>query len=156
MTRAIRGLVLIGLCACSFADNHSTVTVTDAWIPEGPPTSPFIAVYLSIKNLGNHPRRLLTARHASGRAAVIHQTSEVNGVARMSSVDGLTVAPGASIEFAPGGYHLMLKANPGEFRAGQIVALEFLLADDSVLPFQAKVWHRDDRMALHRDANHDH
>ena len=105
MTRAIRGLVLIGLCACSFADNHSTVTVTDAWIPEGPPTSPFIAVYLSIKNLGNHPQRLLTARHASGRAAVIHQTSEVNGVARMSSVDGLTVEPGASIEFAPGGYH---------------------------------------------------
>src|SRR6478736_1240023 len=43
------------------------------------------------------------------RSATIHQSSMTGGVSSMRALTGgLTIAPGAKVEFAPGGYHLML------------------------------------------------
>ena len=42
------------------------------------------------------------------RAVELHRTVAADGVARMEPVDGVTLAPGASASFAPGGLHVML------------------------------------------------
>ena len=156
MTRLALGLLLIGLCAGPIADTRNTLVVKDAWIPEGPPTSPVVAVYFNIENLGVERRRLLQARRSDGASAAIHRTIERDGVARMSSIDEVIIEPGARIEFAPGGYHLMLDAQQGDYRAGERVRLELQFADGSVIPFQAQVWRRDARSSSGRNAAHEH
>jgi copper(I)-binding protein len=65
--------------------------------------------YLTVTNVGAKPVKLLSVETPAARSATIHQSSMANGVSSMRPVTGgLTIAPGAKVEFAPGGYHLML------------------------------------------------
>ena len=43
------------------------------------------------------------------------------GVMKMRQVDGLVIAPGASIELKPGGYHLMFLGLKSPLKQGQSV-----------------------------------
>jgi copper(I)-binding protein len=66
--------------------------------------------YLTITNNGGAPDRLVSATvPAVSDHVEIHQMAMNNGVMTMRQVpDGVTVAPGKTVAFAPGGYHLML------------------------------------------------
>lgn len=65
--------------------------------------------YLTLVNVGAKPVKLLMVQSPAARSVTLHQTSQADGVASMRPVtDGLKIAPGATIAFAPGGYHLML------------------------------------------------
>jgi copper(I)-binding protein len=65
--------------------------------------------YLTLANVSSKPVKLLAIETPAARSATIHQSSMTNGVSSMRAVTGgLTIAPGAKVEFAPGGYHLML------------------------------------------------
>jgi len=65
--------------------------------------------YLTLANVGAKPVRLLMIESPAARSVTLHQTSQADGVASMRPVtDGLKIAPGAAVAFAPGGYHLML------------------------------------------------
>lgn len=65
--------------------------------------------YLTLANVGSKPVKLVTVETPAARSATIHQSSMANGVSSMRAVTGgLTIAPGAKVEFKPGGYHLML------------------------------------------------
>jgi copper(I)-binding protein len=65
--------------------------------------------YLTLANVGAKPVRLLMVQSPAARSVTVHQTSQAGGVSSMRPVtDGLTIAPGAKVAFAPGGYHLML------------------------------------------------
>ena len=65
--------------------------------------------YLSLVNVGTKPVKLLAVESPAAGSVTIHQSSMANGVMSMRPVTGgLTIAPGATVAFAPGGYHLML------------------------------------------------
>lgn len=65
--------------------------------------------YLTLVNVGSKPVKLVGVESPAARSVTLHQTSQVGGVSSMRPVTGgLTVAPGASVAFAPGGYHVML------------------------------------------------
>jgi copper(I)-binding protein len=65
--------------------------------------------YLTLAKVGAKPVKLVAVETPAARSATIHQSSMANGVSSMRAVTGgLTIAPGAKVEFAPGGYHLML------------------------------------------------
>ncbi|WP_165190792.1 copper chaperone PCu(A)C [Caulobacter soli] len=65
--------------------------------------------YLTVTNVGTKPAKLLSVESPAAKSVTIHQSSMANGVSSMRAVTGgLTIAPGATIAFAPGGYHLML------------------------------------------------
>ncbi|KQZ28464.1 copper chaperone PCu(A)C [Caulobacter sp. Root1472] len=65
--------------------------------------------YLTLVNVGAKPVKLLMVQSPAARSVTLHQTSQADGIASMRPVtDGLRIAPGASVAFAPGGYHLML------------------------------------------------
>jgi copper(I)-binding protein len=65
--------------------------------------------YLTLANVGAKPVRLLMVQSPAARSVTVHQTSQAGGVSSMRPVTGgLTIAPGAKVAFAPGGYHLML------------------------------------------------
>jgi copper(I)-binding protein len=65
--------------------------------------------YLTLVNVGAKPVRLLMVQSPAARSVTVHQTSQAGGVSSMRPVTGgLAIAPGAKVEFSPGGYHLML------------------------------------------------
>jgi copper(I)-binding protein len=65
--------------------------------------------YLTVANVGPKPIKLLSVESPAAQSVSIHQSSMANGVMSMRPVaGGLTIAPGAKVEFSPGGYHLML------------------------------------------------
>ena len=65
--------------------------------------------YLTLANVGSKPIKLVAVESSTAKAVTIHQSSMANGVMSMRPVaGGLSIAPGAKVEFSPGGYHLML------------------------------------------------
>ena len=64
--------------------------------------------YLTLANVGKKPIKLVAVESPAAKSVTVHQSSMANGVMSMRPVTDLTIAPGAKVEFAPGGYHLML------------------------------------------------
>lgn len=65
--------------------------------------------YLVLANVGAKPVKLVAVESPAARSVTVHQSSMANGVSSMRPVaGGLTIAPGATVAFSPGGYHLML------------------------------------------------
>ena len=65
--------------------------------------------YLTLANVGTKPLKLVAIESPAAKSVTLHQSSMANGVMSMRPVTGgLAIAPGAKVEFAPGGYHLML------------------------------------------------
>jgi copper(I)-binding protein len=65
--------------------------------------------YLTLANVGAKPLKLVAVESPAAQSVSVHQSSQAHGVMSMRAVtSGLTLPPGAKVEFAPGGYHLML------------------------------------------------
>ena len=66
------------------------------------------AVYLTIQNSGSQADRLVSASSGVAQAIEIHQSLVQNNVASMKLLDTLDLPAHSTIQFDPGGYHLML------------------------------------------------
>lgn len=65
--------------------------------------------YVSLTNSGTAPDRLISAETPVSEMAEVHEHQNVNGVMQMREVTGgVPVAPGETVAFGPGGYHIML------------------------------------------------
>ncbi len=65
--------------------------------------------YMRIVNRGSEPDRLVGGTAAVAARIELHESSTVNGVARMRPVEGgLLVRPGETVELKPGDLHAML------------------------------------------------
>ena len=65
--------------------------------------------YMRIVNRGSEPDRLVGGTASVAARVEVHETSTVDGVARMRPVEGgLLVRPGETVEIKPGGLHIML------------------------------------------------
>lgn len=130
-------LLLAGLVAG--AAQPSGVEVRDPWIREAPPGAQVLAGYLELRNVGEAPQVLVGAASPAFAKAMLHQSREEGGVARMVHVERLELSPGASVSFAPGGYHLMLMKPRRALRAGDRVPVTLRFADGSRLEISFEV-----------------
>lgn len=58
-------------------------------------------------NTGKEPVSLVAIKAAGAASASVHQTVQTNGVFSMKAVPSLNIAPGQTVTFEPGGYHVM-------------------------------------------------
>jgi copper(I)-binding protein len=101
---------------------QGTIVVEEPWARATPPGAPSGAGYLSIRNAGPEPDRLVAAASPRAARVELHRMTVADGVARMRPVtDGLEVPPGAAVALEPGGLHLMFRELDGAFAAGQSV-----------------------------------
>jgi len=76
--------------------------------------------YLTIKNTGTTPDRLIGGTSDVAPKVEVHEMSMANGVMTMRPVEGgLTIPPGKTVTLAPGGYHLMLLDLTGPLKQGE-------------------------------------
>lgn len=124
------GLAALSLMlATGSAQAAGKLVVTDAWIREAPPGATMLAGYANLRNDGDEPVSVLTVQSDAFRMASVHETVVADGVSKMRELHRLDLAPGASVELAPGGKHLMLMHPRADVHAGDKVDVRFLLGD---------------------------
>lgn len=95
------------------------LVISQPWSRATPGGAKVAGGYLVIENKGTAPDRLIGGSADIAGKFEIHEMAVENGVMKMRALDkGLTIEPGKTVKFAPGGYHLMPRAQ-GPVQAGR-------------------------------------
>lgn len=124
--RKSRWLALPLLLLAAGSALSGQLTVSSAWARATPPGVSMGVVYFQIHNGSTKSDRLLKLKTSIAASAGVHRTEIVDDIARMREVAVLHVAPGEKIEFAPGGYHVMLMGLKKRLVVGKTFELELL------------------------------
>lgn len=108
-----RALALAALFASTAAWAHEyelgALEIDHPWARATPPGAEAAGAYMTIKNEGAEPDRLIGAAFAGAAVTQIHEMVMDDGVMRMGEVaGGLPIPPGETVRLEPGGYHVML------------------------------------------------
>ncbi len=102
-------------------NSSAELAVVNAYMPAVPPVSRTAAVYLKLKNTSQSKIVLSGVSTSVAKHAMFHQTIESKGMVKMKHLSNLEIHPGETIEFSPGGMHIMLMglqniSNQGSFK----------------------------------------
>ncbi|HUG97924.1 MAG TPA: copper chaperone PCu(A)C [Gammaproteobacteria bacterium] len=112
--------------------------IRDAWIRPVPPGARMTAGYLSLHNPGPEPLVVVGVESPLFGSIEMHGTVVEDGMARMRHQETVTVAPGETVRFEPGGLHLMLMQAAEEIPASGTIELSLLLEGGERLDFAAQ------------------
>ncbi len=124
-------LVAAALVLAPCAQAAGKLEVADAWIREAPPGATMMAGYANLANRGDARLVILAVESTAFESSSVHETVIVDGMSRMRELGRIDLDPGASVELAPGGKHLMLMQPSQPLAAGARVAMTFVMADNS-------------------------
>jgi copper(I)-binding protein len=106
-----------------------SLEIDHPWSRATPKGAKIGAGYLTIKNTGSAPDRLVGGSMADAVSVEIHEMTMDGGVMKMRPVaGGLEIKPGETVELKPGGFHLMFKDLKQSLKKGEQV--------DGVLDFE--------------------
>ena len=120
-SRVVLFCALLGVAANAAAAGR--LVVEHAWIRSAPPSALMRAGYAVLRNDGDAPVTVTGADSADFADVQVHQTVLEDGVERMRPTGRIDIAPGRSVEFAPGGKHFMLIRPKRELPAGAKVKI---------------------------------
>jgi copper(I)-binding protein len=106
------------------ADDYTlgTLKIGRPWSRATPKGSTIGGGYLKITNTGTAPDRLVGGTSDVSKSFELHEMSMDNGVMKMRAVDkGVEIGPGQTVEFKPGGYHIMFVGLNKPLEKGQKV-----------------------------------
>lgn len=126
------------LPAALMADGPST-RVSHVWIREAPPGVEVLGGYFTLENLTAKPLTLTAVNSPDFGSVMMHQTVQKGGQEDMQEVAKIDIAAHGSVEFKPGGYHLMLMQPKKNLGAGDTVTLMLTFSDGSELAILAPV-----------------
>jgi len=113
-----------------------------AWVRAMPPGMKMTAGFGTLRNAGSEPIEIRVFSSAEFGKVSLHRTEIVDGMSRMREVPSVQLAPGASVDLEPGGYHLMLMMPNGPLEPGQAVSVEMTASDGRVFRFSVPVERR--------------
>jgi copper(I)-binding protein len=102
------------------------LAVTGAWSRATPPVAKVGVVYFTLRNGTKKSDRLLKLSTPVAAKAEVHRTEVQDGIARMREVAVLHVGAGETVEFKPGGMHVMLTGLRRPLAGGTTYELELL------------------------------
>lgn len=108
---------------------------SQAWIRMPPsPAMPMMAGFLRFENGCGKAVAIIGADSLAFADVSLHESREVDGVNRMREIESLPVAAGKSVEFKPGGLHLMLSGPYAPVKEGEQTVITLELQDGRTLP----------------------
>ena len=132
--------LLLGAVPSAIAGSMSeTLMVSGAYVRALPPTSEVTSGYLLIANHGDQDVEITGAASSIAKAVEFHQVETKEGMMKMSRMDKVVVQAHGSLEFAPGGKHLMFLGLKRPLKDGETLTIELELADQSKLIVDAEV-----------------
>jgi periplasmic copper chaperone A len=112
------------LASNAVADDYKlgTLEISQPWARATPKGAETGAGYLTIKNTGSMPDRLVSVALSNATTAQIHQMATENGVMKMREIaGGLEIKPGETVTLQPNGYHIMFMGLKQPLVKGQSV-----------------------------------
>lgn len=100
---------LVAATGLAAAETGGAIAVEDAWSRAVPAGTTVAVGYLTVRNEGDEPDRLVSASTSLAAETEIHQTTMEDGVMRMRPVpSGVPVPAKSIVKLEPNSYHLML------------------------------------------------
>ncbi len=99
-------LILMFVVAVAFA--KPKIVVEEAWVRAVPPVSTMSAAFLEIENKGDENDTLLKVSSPIAEITEIHTTIMDEGMMKMRRLENVAIPAGKSVDFKPGGKHIML------------------------------------------------
>ncbi|MBE8716706.1 copper chaperone PCu(A)C [Cellvibrio polysaccharolyticus] len=121
------------------AADDSLPAASDAWFYLPIPGQSVSAAYLTLSNNTPQDLVLTSVTLAEALRAEIHDHRMVDGMMQMRPTPDVQVPAGQSIEFAPGGLHVMLYGVSPALTAGDKVNLQLHFEGDMSVAVSAKV-----------------
>jgi periplasmic copper chaperone A len=136
--RVLPGVCLaVSLAAVASAPPPALV-VENAWI-RAVPGGTVAAAYMRLHNSGRTAVIVTGVRSPLAADAMIHVSKVEHGESTMRPAGPLTIPPGASVQLAPDGMHVMLMQLTHPLAVGEQVPLELLLAGGGRVTVSARV-----------------
>jgi copper(I)-binding protein len=121
------------------SDSAPVIDVADAYVRAVPPGQPNSAAFMNLTNRGGAARALVAAASPSAEVVELHTHAMVDGMMRMRQIEQIDVAPGATVNLAPGGLHVMLIGLTGPLGVGDTVTLTLEFDDGQRVEISAPV-----------------
>lgn len=107
------------------AETAGTITVENAWSRTVPDGSEVAVGYLTIRNEGDEPDRLVSASASFAGETELHQTTMTDGVMQMRPAsEGVPVPAKSTVKLEPGSYHLMFMRLTEPIKEGDALPLK--------------------------------
>ncbi|EKU31388.1 copper chaperone PCu(A)C [Alcaligenes sp. RM2] len=106
------------------------VHASQCWVRMMPEPTPS-AAYLELENKGEQSVAVTGASSLSFGHVMLHQTSESEGMARMSHVSEVEIPAGGVLSLKPGAFHVMLGQAKEDLALGERIILSIHLSDDT-------------------------
>jgi len=97
--------------------------ITHAFTRATPPGAKVAGAFMTIENQGKVGDRLLGASSPVAGLVEIHEMAMAGGMMTMRPVQGIELKPGAKVDLAPGGYHVMLEDLKQPLKQGETIPL---------------------------------
>ena len=133
--RFILPLILLVLPLTATAE----LQISNAWIKNLPPVMQMRAGYLSIHNPTDNTVTLISVSSERFAKIELHESISEEGVVRMEMLHHLTIEPGATVELAPGGKHLMMMKPSEATEPGESIKIKLELDDGSEQELEMQV-----------------
>ena len=128
--------VAIVLAACS---SGAAPSVSGAWARPAAAAG-VSAAYFTITTPSGAADALLSASSPAAASVEIHETStDGTGTTSMHALTRVDVPPGRSIEFKPGGHHLMLMGLTGALTPGSTIELDLVFEHAGKVVVRAEI-----------------
>lgn len=101
------------------------LTVSGCWVRSLPLPAPS-AGYFLVKNQGASTVKLVAAASPSYDMVMLHQTTDHDGLSKMSMAESIDIPAKGELEFKPGGYHAMFEKPTSTIEIGSTVNMNFL------------------------------
>lgn len=99
---------LVASPALAHSYKIGAIEIGHAWARATAANAPTASVYVPFLNTGKATDTLIGADTPLAAMAMLHETTEDNGIAKMRMIDTLELAPSKPVAMRPGGKHFML------------------------------------------------
>ena len=115
---AATSFVVVGVTA---AETYSArgLQIVNPWTRATPGGATIGAGYLTITNKGPETDRLIGGSLTLAARVEMHSMAMENGIAKMRPLSSVEIKPGATVEFTPGGMHMMFVGLKQPLKQGQ-------------------------------------
>ena len=101
-----------------------TIQIGHPWSRATPPSAPSAGGYMTLTNKGTEPDRLTAVESQPAGRVEIHEMTMDGSIMRMRQLEnGVVLAPGATVELKPGGYHVMFMQLKAPLQKGERVPI---------------------------------
>lgn len=123
MKRILLAALLLASCT---KGGPPDLEISNAWARETVVGQHATAAYMTIANKGAGDDRLVSVAAATPAMAMLHASESSGGVSRMRAMkSGIAIPAGGTIEFKPGGTHVMVTGLGAPLHPGQSLKITF-------------------------------